>query len=57
MGLTLRDWIREHRVEIDEHIAKMAGYRVRLTDTERYQWVTSNEWLIRLAKREGVRLL
>lgn len=51
--MTLRAFVRAHRAEIDA-AAHAAGYRGRLNDEERGDWIANDEGLYLWARREGV---
>jgi ABC-type nitrate/sulfonate/bicarbonate transport system substrate-binding protein len=56
--MTLREWIRAHRAELDECIARALGRdkNLRANDDERRLWVLNDEGLYRWARSEGVRI-
>jgi hypothetical protein len=53
--MTLREFIRTHRTEIDEAIKRVCS-NCRLNDDERLQWVLNDEGLYQWARSEGVRI-
>lgn len=53
--MRLRDFIREHRKEIDKHILKqIPGYR--LNDQERENWIRNDIVLYYWAKSQGMNI-
>lgn len=54
--MTIRDFIRENRGEIDNVIKREAGDGVRINDEERRLWVLNDEGLYLWARSEGVRI-
>jgi gluconate kinase len=55
MAKTLRQWVREHRAEIDAAILR-ACPGLKLNDEDRAMWVENDEGLYQWAKSEGVRV-
>ena len=58
---SLRTWVKSHRAEIDETAeasggGKQRGYRYRLNDEDRMDWVLNDAMLYYLAKRDGVKI-
>lgn len=57
--MTLRQFIRKHRAELDACIERALGgpdkHRYR-NDEERRQWVLNDEGLYRWARSEGVKI-
>ena len=57
--MTLREFIRKHRKELDECIANSLGgpenYHHR-NDAERENWIMNDEGLYRWARSEGVKI-
>jgi hypothetical protein len=53
--MTLRNFIRENRKELDEFI-KNACPNCRLNDDEREMWINTDEGLYLWAKGSGVRI-
>lgn len=54
---TLREFIREHREEIDAGVRRyLKQPNLRLNDEERRQWVLNDEGLYNWARSEGVRV-
>ena len=51
--MTLRQFIREHRAELDEAIHRRVP-NVRLDDEERRLWILNDEGLYNWARNEGV---
>jgi len=53
-----REFIREHRAELDQAIKSPAGVGqgYRLNDSEREQWIMNDEGLYQWARSEGVRI-
>lgn len=55
--MTIRDFIRAHRSELDAAIARACGtVNERYNDEERHQWILNDEGLYLWAKSEGVRI-
>ena len=56
--MTLRDFIRDNRGELDACIARAIGQDTnpRANDEERRQWVLNDEGLYNWARSEGVRI-
>ena len=56
--MTLRAFIKEHRTELDEAIARAMGRTVEdlpyRNDEERRLWILNDEGLYLWARREGV---
>jgi len=55
LGLSMRDFIKENRTEIDEHI-KAACSNCRLNNSEREDWIRNDEVLYFWARRSGVKV-
>ena len=54
---SLRDFIREHRAELDDHIKGRLGRpSMTLSDEGRREWILNDEDLYNWARREGVRI-
>ncbi len=53
--LSLKNWIKAHREELDKHIQDVAPGAPR-NDWEREVWVLNDEGLYFWAKGEGVRV-
>lgn len=53
--ITLREFIRNNREEIDRAIRSVCGNR-QLNDEERRLWILNDEGLYLWAKSEGVRV-
>lgn len=54
--MTLRDFIKENRAQLDACILKTVPNLQRLNDEERRQWILNDEGLYLWARREGVRI-
>ena len=56
--MTLREFIKAHRAELDRIIAAQLGmhHNPRSNDEERRQWILNDEGLYMWAKSEGVRI-
>lgn len=55
--MSLRQFIREHRDEIDEAIDSVLGKgRGKRNDNERREWVLNDEGLYNYARSYGVRI-
>lgn len=52
---SVRDFIREHREELDEAIKRVVP-NARLNDEERRKWILNDEGLYNWARSEGVRI-
>ena len=54
---SLREFIKEHRAEIDQFIAREIGqdHNPRPNDEERWLWMVNHEGLWEWARSEGVR--
>ena len=57
--MTLQQFIKENRAELDKCIARAMGRDENPypNDQERRQWILNDEGLYRWAKSEGVRLI
>ena len=55
MRKPMREFIREHRAELDECIKRVSP-GVSLNDGERQQWILNDEGLYNWARSEGVRV-
>jgi hypothetical protein len=53
--MNLREFIREHRKELDECIKRVVP-NARCNDEERRLWILNDEGLYLWAKSEGVRI-
>jgi len=53
--MTMRDFIKENRAELDAAIKRMCP-NCGLNDEERRLWVLNDEGLYRWARSEGVRI-
>jgi hypothetical protein len=56
--MTLKQFIKEHRAELDQCIARVLGRseNPRANDEERRLWILNDEGLYRWARAEGVRI-
>ena len=56
--MTLKQFIKEHRAELDACIARALGLpkNPRANDDERRLWVLNDEGLYRWARSEGVKI-
>ncbi len=56
--MTMRQFIRENRKELDQCIARALGMEKnpRANDTERRLWILNDEGLYNWARSEGVRI-
>lgn len=52
--MTLREFIKRNRVDIDDYIGNL-GIDMRINDDERRLWILNEETLYLWAKREGVK--
>lgn len=52
----LRDWVREHREDIDATIVRVCGRQLYKNDDERRGWVLNDQGLYLWAKSEGVEI-
>ncbi len=53
--MTMREFIKENREEIDECIRRVCD-NCRLNDEERKEWIANDEGLYMWAKGEGVKV-
>lgn len=53
--MTMCHFIKTHKSEIDNHIASIAP-DFRRNNDERELWIRNDEYLYRLARRNGVRI-
>jgi hypothetical protein len=51
--VTIRKFIRRNRAELDQ-VIRSAGYRGKLNDQDREEWISNEESLYLWAKRAGV---
>lgn len=54
--MTLRDFIRENRTELDAAIRRVVGDGINIDDEERRMWILNDEGLYNWARSEGVRV-
>jgi hypothetical protein len=54
--MTMQQFIRENRTELDECITRACPNIGRLNDDERRLWILNDEGLYRFARSEGVRI-
>jgi hypothetical protein len=56
--MTLREFIKQNRAELDACIARALGEpdNPRKNDEERRQWILNDEGLYRWARSEGVKI-
>jgi hypothetical protein len=54
--MSIKDFIKENRDELDDYIKRACPNIGRLNDDERRLWVLNDEGLYRWAKSEGVRI-
>lgn len=54
--MTLRDFLKQNRTEIDACIKRICPNLGRLNDEDRRQWLLNDEGLYRWARSSGVRL-
>jgi hypothetical protein len=52
--MSLREFIRQNREEIDNAIRSVLGKDYKLNDEERRQWILNDEGLYLWARRKGV---
>jgi len=53
--VTMRDFIKENREEIDQSIKRVSGVSgLRLNDKDRQEWIANDEGLYNWAMFEGV---
>lgn len=52
--MTLREFIRQNRDELDSAIHAALGSRVKLNNDDREEWILNDEGLYRWARSEGV---
>lgn len=53
--MTLRQFIRKNRAEIDAHIRAACSNLGTLNDDDRAQWIANDETLYNRARADGVR--
>jgi hypothetical protein len=53
MKISLRDWIRQHRAELDECIRRVCPNIDSLNDDDRRDWVMNDEGLYNWARSEA----
>jgi hypothetical protein len=56
MSKSIRDFIREHRAELDECIRRICPNIGSLNDSDRREWIANDESLYNWAKSERVRI-
>lgn len=54
--ITMRQFIRENREMLDEHISAVVGNHSHRNDDERESWVLNDESLYLMALEEGVKV-
>ena len=54
--MTMREFIRQNREELDEIILRRCPDLHRLNDEERRQWVLNDETIYNIARVNGVRV-
>lgn len=54
--MTMREYLKKYRSDIDTYIKGKCQNIPRLNDTERQQWIANDEVLYRCARRAGVRV-
>lgn len=54
--MSIREFIRRHRAEIDAAIKRACPNCGRLNDEDRRQWILNNEGLYCWARLEGVKI-
>lgn len=54
--MTMRQFIKEHRKELDYIIQQILGKDYRLNDKDRQDWILSDEGLYLWARSEGVKI-
>ena len=54
--MTLKDFIKDNREDIDECIKRVCPNNRYFNDAERENWVLNDEGLYRWARSEGVRI-
>lgn len=55
--MTLKEFIKSYRTDIDAHIKSVIGCEPRYkNDEERRQWILNDEGLYRWARSEGVKI-
>ncbi|MFA5936514.1 MAG: hypothetical protein WC822_01405 [Candidatus Paceibacterota bacterium] len=54
--MSMREFIRQHRKELDEYIRKPGSNIGSLNDKEREMWVLNDEGLYNWARQEGVKV-
>lgn len=53
---TMREFIKEHRDELDACIRKVSPNNPYFNDEERHKWIINDEGLYAWARSEGVRV-
>ena len=53
---SMREWIKEHRTELDSCIRRVCPNIGTLNDNDRRDWVANDEGLYQWARSEGVRV-
>lgn len=54
--MTLKQFIKKNKVQLDKIIYSSTGVRVRLNDNERKKWIMNEESLYDWARDEGVEI-
>jgi hypothetical protein len=54
--MSLREWIRQNRAELDAAIRRACPNLGTLNDEDRRQWIANDEGLYLWAKGDGVRV-
>jgi hypothetical protein len=54
--ISLREWIKVNRAELDRCIQSACPGLHRLNDSERRQWILNDEGLYNWARSEGVKV-
>ena len=54
--MTLRDFIKENKEELDECILRVCSNIGSLNDNDRREWIMNDEGLYNWARSEGVRI-
>jgi len=54
--MSMRNFIKEHKAEIDNFIRKYGTFTDSINNSEREQWILNSEYLYRWAKAYGVKI-
>lgn len=54
--MSMREFIKQNRAQIDKAIKSVLGEDYRLNDNERRDWIMNDEGLYNWARSEGVKI-